>query len=188
MRFSLVSADGRSWALRSLREDDADRVLAWRNDPRIRAAMTTAEPIAPAEHHAWLARVMAAESAVVTLFELDGEPVGFMQLSQLDRRNANARWGFYLRPQGAPPGSGSRMGYLMLRHAFEELGLHRVYADVIADNPASLALHRKLGFVEEGRWREQLRRAASWQDVVLFGLQESEFAVLRDPLERNLFR
>ena len=187
MRSSIVSADGTTWALRSAEERDRDPLLRWRNDPAIRARMTGDAPISDAEHAAWFDRVMKAADTLVTVFEIDGESAGMIQLSAIDRDHARARWGFYLWPRPAPRGSGSRMGFLALRHAFEVLALHRVYADVLASNAASRAMHRKLGFVEEGVQREHAARAGGWEDVVLYGVLRAEFEAVQPALAERLF-
>jgi ribosomal-protein-alanine N-acetyltransferase len=53
---------------------------------------------------------------------------------------------------------------LCLRRAFEELGLHRVEANIIPGNVASLALARRCGFRKEGYSPRYLQIAGIWQD------------------------
>jgi putative acetyltransferase len=50
-------------------------------------------------------------------------------------------------------------------------GLHKLSLDVFVHNAAAIALYRKFGFVEEGRLRNQIRRASGelW-DVIEMGL------------------
>jgi ribosomal-protein-alanine N-acetyltransferase len=53
---------------------------------------------------------------------------------------------------------------LMVRHAFARLGLHRIEANIIRRNRASLALIRRAGFRREGLARRYLCIAGRWQD------------------------
>jgi phosphinothricin acetyltransferase len=46
------------------------------------------------------------------------------------------------------------------------LGHHTVIAVISADQPASIALHAKLGFVEAGRLREVGFKFGRWLEVV----------------------
>ena len=46
------------------------------------------------------------------------------------------------------------------------LGMHRIIGGIDADNAASIALHRSLGFVEVGRFDQVGRKFDRWLDVV----------------------
>ena len=59
---------------------------------------------------------------------------------------------------------------LMIRYAFEELGLHRLDAACLPNNTASLALLRRVGFTEEGYARQYLKIGGAWEDHITFGL------------------
>ncbi|MFJ3779383.1 GNAT family N-acetyltransferase [Streptomyces sp. NPDC090075] len=45
---------------------------------------------------------------------------------------------------------------MLLRFMFAERRYHRCEARILAHNTASLALHRRLGFAEEGRLRDRV--------------------------------
>ena len=51
-----------------------------------------------------------------------------------------------------------------VRHMFDEAGLHRVEANVMPRNAASLRVLGKLGFEPEGLARRYLRIAGVWED------------------------
>lgn len=64
----------------------------------------------------------------------------------------------------------------LINHLFSDLGLHRIETSVLADNRRSLALMKKIGFVEEGRLRESFRLDdEKFVDVVQFGLLKKEW-------------
>ena len=50
------------------------------------------------------------------------------------------------------------------RHAFEEIGLHRLEANIQPDNIASLSLVQRAGFHREGFSRDYLKIAGEWRD------------------------
>ncbi|HQX10905.1 MAG TPA: GNAT family N-acetyltransferase [Thermoflexales bacterium] len=72
-------------------------------------------------------------------------------------------------------GYGREAVTLLLNHAFGEMDLHRVGLIVFAANERAVALYRKLGFVEEGRWRQFLRRDGADQDILVMGLLRHEW-------------
>ena len=51
-------------------------------------------------------------------------------------------------------------------YAFEDLGLHRIEANVMPRNTASRHLLKRLGFEEEGLARRYLKIAGAWEDHI----------------------
>jgi [ribosomal protein S5]-alanine N-acetyltransferase len=64
---------------------------------------------------------------------------------------------------------------LVLRHAFGELKLHRVEANVQPGNAASLALVEGCGFVREGFSKRYLKVAGRWRDHERWALLAEDF-------------
>ena len=64
----------------------------------------------------------------------------------------------------------------IVRFGFEQLGLNRIYARIIADNHESVRLLERLGFQREGTFRKH-----SWEDdgtfhdSAMYGLLREEF-------------
>jgi len=52
----------------------------------------------------------------------------------------------------------------VVRHAFKELGLHRVEANIQPGNTASIALAKRCGFTLEGYSPKYLKIAGRWRD------------------------
>lgn len=75
-------------------------------------------------------------------------------------------------------GYASEAVVMLLRFMFGERRFHKCGARVFADNEVSLAFQRRLGFVEEGRLRDQVFSAGEHHDVVMMGLLADEFAQL----------
>lgn len=53
---------------------------------------------------------------------------------------------------------------LACRHAFNELGLHRLEANIQPENAASLALVKRIGFQKEGFSARYLKISGEWRD------------------------
>lgn len=133
--------------------------------------MFTQHEITTSEHEAWFARATLACSRLIV--EEGSTAIGFAQFNDVAPGGV-ADWGFYARP-GMPKGTGTKLGNAALVHAFDTLKLHKVFAQVIADNMASLALHRRLGFVEEGLLRDQKLIQGTHYSLVHFGLLQHEW-------------
>lgn len=95
----------------------------------------------------------------------DEAVVGMVNLSQIFRGPFdNAVMGYWVGAEFARHGYTSEGVRLCLRRAFGALGLHRVEANVMPSNEASLALVRRVGFREEGYSPRYLQINGEWAD------------------------
>ena len=160
--------------LREVCEQDLDAIRLWRNQPNIRRNMFAQHIISPAEHQQWFTANQQDPLRFLLLYEEDDDARGFVQLQKKSQENGVFEWGFYINPD-ANLGSGSRMTRLALHQAFSELGALKMYAEVLDFNHASIRLHQKLGFVLEGKLRQQHEIEQQYHDVYCFGLLKSEW-------------
>ncbi len=111
--------------------------------------------------------------AIETL--LEGELVGSMNTHAASARNGNFEYGIAIFRDHRGKGYASDAIRLVLRYYFKELRFNKANATVYAFNEASLALHRKFGFVEEGRIRQNLFTNGQYHDEHWFGMTAAEF-------------
>jgi len=168
-------------------EADLDLVLEWRNSERVRRAMYTDHLITPDEHRAWFRRVLDERSAMPFMFEYNGRPVGVVNVTAMDRRNGRCTWGFYIGAADAPRGTGSAMGFFALEHITGALGFRKVIGEALADNAESVKFHLRLGFVEEGRFREHVLKRGRYVDVISFALFSETWRSNRERLAAEFF-
>lgn len=172
--------------LHPLTEDDLAMILTWRNTLAVRQAMYTHHEISTEEHHAWFNKLKNNPSVYWFLYRnSNDQPRGVVYLTQVDLYQGVAFWGFYASPD-APIGTGVRMSIEAVDFAFHKLGLHKLSAEVLANNYRSLRLHRNIGFIEEGLFREQHFDGKSYIDVYRFGMRSKEWPVCRIQLNRHL--
>lgn len=174
------------YRLRPLDERDLDRVLAWRNSDRIRENMYTDHVITPEEHREWFRKVEPGGKDVYLVFEHHGRPLGMVYFTDIDRKNGNSHWGFYLGEKGLPPGTGSVMGVLGLEYAFGFLNIRKLYGEAFVFNAASIRFFLRLGFVQEGRLSKHVLKGGRFEDVVVFGLLREDWEKNREALERSI--
>ncbi|MCA3753043.1 MAG: UDP-4-amino-4,6-dideoxy-N-acetyl-beta-L-altrosamine N-acetyltransferase [Phenylobacterium sp.] len=166
--------------------EQASAVRRLRNLPEIRGAMYGDQVISEAEHAAWLAGLKGdARRKVLVVLDSFREPVGVVSLTAIDRVHRRADWGFYMGP-AAPRGLGACALTTLMDHAFDDLALEKVNGEVIEGNDASLALHRKLGFRDEGRRRSHVQRVDGRLDVHLLGLTAGEWRAARGAIRAGL--
>ncbi len=77
-------------------------------------------------------------------------------------------------------GYGTEAMQILLRYAFEELGLHRVSLSVFEYNTRGIRSYEKAGFQQEGRIRQYVFREGKTWDLLIMGILRSEWeATLR---------
>ena len=170
---------GKKVRLRAYREDDLKNCVAWLNNPAVTRYLQFMRPWSVTEERAWLERVMRNDDPAMVTYVVetsDGEYAGSAGLMGIDPRNHSAEAGIVIaRPEDWGRGLGTEAMLVLLRHAFEELNLHRVHLRVYSFNERGMRSYKKLGFVEEGRQREALFRHGAWHDVVVMAILQHEF-------------
>lgn len=159
--------------IRPMQVQDLEMVLAWRNHPAIRQHMLTQHLISLDEHRQWFERANNNAQRKIMLVEHDNTPFGLVHFTGVSPQ-ASADWGFYVAPD-VPKGSGTLLGPCALAFAFEELQIHKLCGQVIAENAASIRFHERLGFTLEGRLREQVLVESRHHDLLCFGLLRREW-------------
>lgn len=84
---------------------------------------------------------------------------------------------FYDRNRGR--GLGTEATRLILAHAFETVGLHRVELSVYSFNPRARRVYDKVGFVYEGTKRDALCWDGEWIDADTMSILAPEWAAHR---------
>lgn len=124
----------------------------------------------PGEPAPWFDRLLArnrteTDRSLLVCDADDGSIAGVMNLSQIVMGPfRNAFLGYYAFEPFAGRGYMRAAMPLLLRYAFEELGLHRVQANVQPANEASIALVRGAGFQREGFSPRYLFIRGAWRD------------------------
>lgn len=160
-------------SIRRLVAGDLESLLGWRNHPDVRRFMLTQHEITIGEHRDWFERFSRDPSHALLIGEDRGFPIGFVHFSRVAPQSA-ADWGFYAAP-GAPAGSGSRLCATALDFAFQQLALHKVCGQALDNNQASVHLHARLGFRQEGVLREQHLLGDKPYDLICYGLLRREW-------------
>jgi ribosomal-protein-alanine N-acetyltransferase len=115
-------------------------------------------------HKLWLA---------VTLRD-GGCQIGGMGLT-VDEQHKHAELGYWFGVNYWGKGYATEAAREMLRHGFEDLQLHRIFASHFKHNPASGNVLKKLGMRYEGCQREHLYKWDKFIDSELYGILRNEW-------------
>ena len=152
-RLQEVVADlRRAYALGIRRATPADsaQLLAWANDPTVRANALTSDPITPTGHEAWFARRLTDPNAYLYLLTAPDAPGTLLGQVRIEFDAGTPAIGT-IDYSLAPAWRGQGWGAPLLRRATRQLrlerpGAWRLLGVVRETNPASGRVFQKLGF------------------------------------------
>ncbi|RPI29658.1 MAG: N-acetyltransferase [Chloroflexota bacterium] len=137
-------------------------------------------PRSPEASQKWAAEAAMAKPVgdefCFVIETLEGEPVGTINTHHCDARSGTFQYGLGIHRDHWRKGYAREAIYLVLRYFFSELRYQKVNAPVYAFNQASIQLHERLGFKEEGRLRRMIFTGGEYHDEIMFGMTLEEFA------------
>jgi [ribosomal protein S5]-alanine N-acetyltransferase len=120
------------------------------------------------------------------IFLVDGTLVGELSLGSVQRAAFQSAFvGYWIDHAYAGHGLVPEAMALILRFAFDDLGLHRVEAAIVPRNAASVRVAQKLGLREEGLAERFLQIAGVWEDHVRYAITAEEWEVRRTEIEEQ---
>lgn len=175
--------------LRPMQFGDEETIRAWRLKEEISQYFPSFEPISCHEQHQWMTHVLEGSSAYyfVICEGISNKPVGLIFLTDIDRRNQNAEFGYYIGDtdyQGA--GVAIEAELLLLKYAFDIQNMHKVYCESLAYNQKVLSIHSSFGFRNDGVKRDHIYKNGAWNDLVVMSVLKEEFSEAEEKIESVL--
>ncbi|MBQ9926570.1 MAG: GNAT family N-acetyltransferase [Lachnospiraceae bacterium] len=168
--------------LRELRETDAEKMIEWMLDPQIKRSFLKEMSKYTLEDARQFCReaIMAKDSCHngnihMAIVNEDDEYLGTISLKNIDRINQSAEFAIALREKARGKGIGVKASERLLDIGFGEMGLHRIYLTVFADNEAAIRLYEKIGFTMEGELREHIYRDGEYVSWRIYGILDNEY-------------
>jgi ribosomal-protein-alanine N-acetyltransferase len=166
--------------LRPLAAPDAAALFAIFSDPEVMRYWSSApwSDIEQADQYIdSAARDLAAGTMLRVGIEVaaTGQLIGQLALHHFDQQNRRCEIGYALGWAHWGKGYMAEAMGALLAHAFGELALNRIEADVDPRNPASMRALERLGFVHEGLLRERWIVAGEICDTAFYGLLKSDW-------------
>jgi RimJ/RimL family protein N-acetyltransferase len=162
--------------LRALELDDLDRTHRWHNDPALYGTIVGAfRYVSRAAEREWLERKQAFSDQEINLaicLAADSSHIGNVYLRSIDwiARHAEVAGLFIGEPDCRSKGYATAALRRLIQHAFQDLGLLRLYAFVLEENHAIRRVLEKCDFVVEGRLHQHAFKNGVFKDVLLAGL------------------
>jgi RimJ/RimL family protein N-acetyltransferase len=161
--------------LRALELSDLEKTWKWHNDSGLYQMLVAPfRYVSRTAEEEWIRRKMAysqTEFQLAICLKENNQHIGNINLRNIDLVSRLAEVGIFItEPEHWSKGYGQEAMRLLLRHAFDDLGLRRVYLTVFEDNHRAIRSYEKCGFVVEGRLRKHAYKCGQFKDLIFMGI------------------
>ncbi len=178
---------GKRTRLRRLERDDLPMAAAWANDPEVRDGLLIVYPLSLEHENEWFQAQLRRDPACQPfIIEMQAEaeapvgrkewrPIGVLGFHELSWRTRCAEFGILIGVRTLwDQGLGTDAARTLISWGFLELNLNRVWLRVFDDNARAIRSYEKLGFVVEGRLRQDRFHDGKHSDTLVMGLLRGE--------------
>jgi RimJ/RimL family protein N-acetyltransferase len=170
--------------LRSLRPGDERHVFAYRSVPEV-VRYIPGEPKTLEQVQDMVAergtagRIEPAQPICTLAVELEGRVIGdvLLHLDGPDGHDGRqAEIGWVLAPDMQGMGYATEAAEALVRVAFDELGVHRVWAQLDGENDASARICERLGMRREALFAKGSWFKGRWTDLAVYAIRADEWS------------
>lgn len=170
--------------LRALEPEDMEALRTTVNDVEMeRMVVGWSFPISKQQQMDWYNRSMGSPNHQRFAVEFEGKFVGISTLTDIDWKNRTAFHGIKLT-QDTPKGQGIGFDAVaaVMKYAFEDLQLNRLYGGILEYNMPSQKLYAKCGWQIEGRYRQCVFKDNAYHDVIAVAILRDEYFAWKEQI------
>ena len=162
--------------LRAIENHDLEQLLEWRNEPKLRRYFREYRELNYEHQKKWFESINenASNNLMFSIVDLQKNLIGAAGLCSINYKSRNAEISIYIGKDTlyidnkfAPDAIKTLVDY-----GFNELGLHRLWAEVYDFDEQKKNVLISLGFTLEGTLQETYWQKGTWNHSLLFGLLE----------------
>jgi RimJ/RimL family protein N-acetyltransferase len=171
---------GEHVGLRAIEPDDLQQLMDWRNRPEFRRFFREYRELGMTEQRAWFEKTVIADhrTLMFAITERDsGRLLGATGLCFIDWVNRNCDISIYIGADDAyiDDRFAPDTARVLLDYGFDELCMHRIWAEIYAFDERKRAFFEALGFKLDGVHREHHFAEGEWHDSLFFAILEGEW-------------
>lgn len=162
--------------VRKFERNDIPNKVKWINDPQNNKYLHYDIPLEIEKTEKWFDNNINNSNRYDAIIEVDGIPCGTIGLINVDRKNHKAEYYIAMGETSLKrKGVSAQASELILKYAFFNLEINRVYLYTETENIPAQRLFEKLGFVKEGCIRQDLFSNGRFVDRFIYGICKSDY-------------
>lgn len=163
--------------LRLMSEEDTGDIIRWRNSEAVRSKFIYRGEFTEESHNHWIKTMVETGKVVQTIIcdAQTNKSLGSVYIRDIDTVHKKGEYGIFIGEEEARGrGVGTTAAKLMIRYAFEELDLHKLFLRVLAENVRAIKSYEKAGFIKEAYLRDEVFLDGEYRDIVLMAVIREE--------------
>lgn len=160
--------------LRAIEPEDLDLLMVWRNQPNFRKYFREYREINSVMQKKWFEGIVLNDKNTLMfsiVLQETGELIGCCGLCYINWIHRYAELSLYIGYQNAyidDNGCAEEACDLLFKYAFDELDLHKVWAEIFDFDEKKTKLFQKLGMEMEGKLRDNYYYDGTWHDSLIW--------------------
>lgn len=167
-----VFLTGENIELRTVEEEDAKTLRDIANHSDVRKFIGVRHPMNLEAEKDFLEDEQE-ESEVMLSICIEGETIGDIKLTEIEPNVGEI--GIMIDPKHHGDGYGTEASELLVKHAFEQLDFHKLYAWVFETNEKSARVWEKLGFEKEAELENHYLIDGEYKKAYIYSLLRREW-------------
>lgn len=164
---------GKTVGLRAIEKKDLSQLLEWRNQPEFRQYFREYRELNSDHQMSWYEKYVMNDpcTRMFAIVELStNELIGACGLCYIDWINRNADFSIYIGKDNLYIDDvyAIEAAKLLEKYGFEELNLHRLWAEIYSIDEKKKTFFNALGFTKEGHFKETHWTNGKWVDSIYF--------------------
>lgn len=165
--------------LRPLEKKDAPAILEWMKDGEINQFFRfDPEKVTLESVQAFIKDSRGEEHVHYAVADDADAYLGTVSIKNIDKEAMNGEYAISLRKEAHGTGAALFATRGILEIAFHDLGLERVYLNVLSENERANAFYRKFGFIYEGEFKKHLMIRGELKDLKWYRMLKEEYEKL----------
>lgn len=172
-----MNLKGEKVFLRAIEKEDMEFLREMINNPELeRNVVGWSFPISKYEQEKWFESQVQNKDNIRYIIEVDGERIGVVTITNIDWKNRKACHGIKLcNDKIKGKGYGTDTVMTIMKYAFEELQLNKLYSTILDYNIPSMNLYKKCGWSVDGVLRESTFKGNQYVNEMAVSILKKDY-------------